>query len=91
MTDETTPSNVIPIREAAVVTPAAPPDRVMGIVTMFCHTMVLITAVIAVVLLAGERSVNPSTFTASMTLLGVVSGITGHGLATNGRKYSGTS
>lgn len=73
----------IPEQPPVVVSPPPPtPPPLIGIVTMVCHTLVLIAVVFAIVLMADAHQLN-----AGFGALSAIGGITGGGLVINGRKY----
>lgn len=59
-----------------------PPNAVIHIVTLVCHTIVLVT----IIIVAGVLSANGQLTVAVITFLTALGGVTGAGLVINGRK-----
>lgn len=55
---------------------------IIHVVTLICHTVVLVAIIIAVVILSGEKLLDFGT----VTFLATLGGVTGSGLVINGRK-----
>lgn len=65
----------------------SPPNPLLAVVTLVCHTVVLVAIIVAVAVLANDKTLSSDT----LGLLGAIGGITGSGLVVNGRKINGQS